>query len=65
MNRASTEPLSPPPGFGSGEAWRGRVRRYLWADEDPRSDIGEPVRPSRPSPNPLPTGWGEGGEPTK
>ena len=54
------EVLSPRAGRGLGEGRRGVGRLHRSFRRNPRIDIGETAPPSRPSPNPLPTLWGEG-----
>jgi hypothetical protein len=54
--------LSPLAGRGLGEGRRERCSSRRSLSQDSRISIGKAAAPSRPSPNPLPTRWGEGQE---
>jgi len=62
MSPSPAMALAPPAGRGLGEGWSRARPCAMRFSQDPRMDIGGAPPPRRPSPNPLPTTWGEGAE---
>jgi hypothetical protein len=60
MSAPHADRFHPSPEMALGQAWSGRVRRYLWAPEDPAPEPDAAPGPGRPRTSALPVSWDAG-----